>query len=82
MIFSELHEKMGHLGSDRVEELSRQRFYWPYMKGDIEDFIRNECFYVASKRPNVPEKAPLVPILTSSPFEMLCIDYLEISGAP
>ena len=30
-----IHERMGHLGAERVEELSRQRFYWQYMNKDI-----------------------------------------------
>ena len=79
LVFKELHQKMGHLGSDRVEELTRQRFYWPYMQKDVETFIKEKCSCVASKKPNVPEKAPLVPILTSAPFEMLCIDYLKLN---
>ena len=79
LVFTELHQKMGHLGSDRVEELVRQRFYWPYMQKDVNTFIKEKCSCVASKKPNVPEKAPLVPILTSAPFEMLCIDYLKLN---
>ena len=78
LVFSELHQKMGHLGSDRVEELARQRFYWPYMVKDIEFFITQKCSCVASKKPNKSEKAPLVPILTTTPFEMICIDYLKL----
>ena len=78
LIYSELHQKMGHLGCDRVEELARQRFYWPYMKKDIETFVREKCSCLASKKPNVQEKAPLVPILTTTPFEMICIDYLKL----
>ena len=31
LVFSELHQKMGHLASDRVEDLARQRFYWPWV---------------------------------------------------
>ncbi len=79
LVFTELHQKMGHLGSDRVEELARQRFYWPYMTKDVETFIKEKCSCVASKKPNVPEKAPFVPILTSAPFELLCIDYLKLN---
>ena len=74
----ELHQKMGHLGSDRVEELSRQRFYWPYMGDDIKMFVQKKCSCIASKKPNVPETAPLVPIITSAPFEMLNIDFVKL----
>ena len=41
LVYRELHEKLGHLGSDKVEELARQRFYWPYMQADIELYIQN-----------------------------------------
>ena len=33
---------------------------------------------MASKKQNQQEKAPLVPILTTTPFEMVCIDYLKL----
>ena len=41
LVFQELHTKMGHLGPEKVEELARQRFYWPYMARDIAHFIQN-----------------------------------------
>ena len=80
LVFRELHTKMGHLGPEKVEELARQRFYWPYMSRDIEHFIQKECPCIASKRPPVPEKAPLVPIQASAPFELVCIDFLHLDA--
>ena len=38
LVLRELHEKMGHLGVEKVESLCRQRFYWPYMKQDIVSY--------------------------------------------
>ena len=78
LIFNELHTKMGHLGPEKVEELSRQRFYWPYMKADIEDFIQHRCTCVASKQPPLPERAPLIPMVVTAPFEMVSIDFLHL----
>ena len=78
LIFRELHDKLGHLGPEKVEELARQRFYWPYMQADIEHYIREQCACVASKRPNIPERAPLVPISATAPFELVCIDFLHL----
>ena len=78
LVFQELHSKMGHLGHEKVEELSRQRFYWPFMQQDIEFFIRHKCVCLARKQPVLPERAPLVPITTSAPFEMICVDYCEL----
>ena len=78
LVFRELHCKMGHLGSEKVEELARERFYWPYMQSDIETFIRTKCACIADKKPNVPERAPLVPIIVSAPFELVCVDILHL----
>ena len=56
----------------------RQRFYWPYLQADVEKFIREKCSCVADKRPNIPQKAPLVPIVASAPCELVCIDFLHL----
>ena len=77
-IFSELHVEMGHLASERVENLARQRFYWPHMSADIDFFIRKKCSCVITKKPNVTEKAKLVPIKSSYPFEVVSIDFLHL----
>ena len=69
---------MGHLGVEKVEELSRQRFYWPYMKKDIEFHITKKCACIADKAPVVYENAPLFPVVASEPFEMVSIDFLKL----
>ena len=78
LVFTELHQKMGHLASDRVECLARQRFYWPHMITDIIYFIKKKCSCVVSKKPNVQERAKLVPIGASYPFEVVSIDFLHL----
>ena len=76
VVLTELHDKMGHLGSDRVVSLARDRFYWPHMVS--EKYCTQECQCLKDKRPNVKSKAPLVPIQTTYPFEMVSIDYLHL----
>ena len=78
LVFTELHEKMGHLGAEKVEELSRQRFYWPFMKDDIQFYIEKKCACIANKAKTRPEEAPLFPIVATSPFELVSIDYLKL----
>ena len=78
VIYKELHAEMGHLSSERVECLARQRFYWPHMRGDIDFFIRKKCTCVFTKKPNVTEKAKLVPITATYPFEIVSIDFLHL----
>ena len=38
-VYEELHENMGHLGAERVTELARERFYWPFMRADITHYV-------------------------------------------
>ena len=69
---------MGHLGVERVLSLARERFYWPYMRRDIEHFVNNVCRCLKQKRPNLPTREVLSPIQTSSPFQLIAIDYVHL----
>ena len=69
---------MGRLGAERVLDLARQRFFWSRMQADIEYFIQNLCSCIKQRRPVVPIRAPLQPIATTSPFEMISIDFLHL----
>ena len=95
LVFAELHQKMARLAANRVKDLAKQRFYWPYMVKDIGNYVQRKCSCVISKKPNcteraplvpieraplVPtERAPLVPIEATYPFELISIDYLHLN---
>lgn len=32
LVLKHLHDNMGHVGTERVLSLAKQRFYWPYMR--------------------------------------------------
>ena len=76
LVLQELHVKMGHVGSERVLSLARERFYWPRMQHEIEHF--NVCTCVKQKHPHVPPRAPLQPILTNAPFDLISLDFLHL----
>ena len=78
LVIKELHEEMGHLGVDRVLDLTKQRFFWPRMEADIDYFIKNVCPCVKQKRPAIQARAPLQPITTTFPFELISIDFLHL----
>ena len=78
LVYEELHQKLGHLGSEKVVELARRRFFWPYMKKEIEQYVRHRCRCIISKKPNASDRAPLVPIEASSPFELVSMDFLHL----
>ena len=77
-VYKELHQNMGHLGAERVVQLARERFYWPNMEPDITHFVTNECHCLKQRKPAQPTRAPLCSIITSSPFELILIDYLHL----
>ena len=77
-VYVELHVKMAHVGAEKVVELARQRFYWPRMDVDIINFVRKKCRCIVTKKPNVEDRAPLIPIQATYPFEMIEIDYLHL----
>ena len=78
LVYEELHQKMGHVGVEKVCDLAQRRFYWPRMCDDIKNFIQKKCKCVANKQPNVKEKAPLQSIAAQYPFQMISIDYIEL----
>ena len=78
LVYTELHEKLAHLGSDRVLELARQRFFWPKMARDIKNYVQKRCRCIADKKPNIPERAQMMSIESSYPFEVVAIDFIHL----
>ena len=77
-VYEELHQKMGHQGADRVISLAKERFYWPGMDEDITKFVTKRCPCLKDKRPAIPPRAKMVSVKTSSPFEVISMDYLHL----
>jgi transposase InsO family protein len=75
-ILKGIYDDMGHPGRDKTLLLAKTRFYWPGITVDIENHVRvcRRCICRKSKT----VKAPLHPVLTSRPLELLCIDYLLV----
>jgi hypothetical protein len=78
LVLRELHDEMGHVSSDKVMALIRPRFYWPYMEKDVEKYTKTQCRCVKQKTPVKQVKEELTSIHTSSPFELLSLDFLEL----
>ena len=43
LIFTGLHDKMGHLRVERVSHLMRDKVYWPFVIQDLEKYIKENC---------------------------------------
>nr|KAG5711896.1 hypothetical protein BaRGS_026337 [Batillaria attramentaria] len=77
-VLRHLHNDMGHMGVERTVTLVRERFFWPYMAKEIEQYVTKECSCVKDKPPVYYEHAPLKTITTSTPFELVSIDFLHL----
>ena len=67
---------IGHQGRDRTTSLIKQRFFWPRMAKFIKERVQKcgSCI----RRKKAPGKAALVNITSTTPMELVCIDYLSL----
>ena len=72
-----LHNDMGHPSKDRTMSLLRDRFFWPGMTSDTEQWVSN-CERCIKRKSKTDVRAPLVNISTSYPLDLVCIDYLTL----
>eukprot|EP00794_Sanderia_malayensis_P006740 gene6740-7500_t len=70
LVIKELHNNMGHLGTDRVFDLARERFHWPRMYTQIHEYVTKICPCLKDRRPNVHTRAPLQNITSTMPLEL------------
>ena len=75
-VLTSLHDSLGHPGRDKMTALLKQRFYWPGSTADVDRKVSGCRRCVCRKAQG--QKAPIVPILTTQPLELLCIDYLLV----
>ena len=78
LVLHELHDKMGHLGTERVFDLTHRQFYWPRMYTEIDLYVTKQCKRLKYRRPQQPVRAPLESVSSSSPMELVSIDFLHL----
>ena len=71
-----IHDEVGHPGKEKSLWLARQRFYWPGLEKDVNNRIEHCPRCIRRKSPI--KLAELVPIHTSKPMEIVCIDFLSL----
>jgi len=70
-----IHDEAGHQGQGRTLSLARQRFFWVSLERDVREYVKCCKRCVVSKTPEPEGRAPLESIKTSSPLELVCIDF-------
>ncbi|XP_056149826.1 junctional cadherin 5-associated protein [Lampris incognitus] len=69
------HVDAAHQGQFRSLHLVRQRGYWVDMERDVRDHMKSCAHCVIGKTPEPEGHALLESIKTSTPLELMCIDF-------
>lgn len=77
VVLRSLHDECGHMGVERTTELIKDRFYWPRMTTEVEQYIRT-CGRCISRKTLPQRAAPLNQITSNGPLDLVCIDFLQI----
>ena len=78
MVIQSLHNGVGggHLGLTKTLAKIEDRFFWPEMRGDVEDWCQ-QCPNCASRKsPTQNHRAPLIPSYVGCPMECIALDLL------
>ena len=77
-IMQELHAGPleGHLGVDKTVAKIKERFYWPGMYRDVEQWIRTCASCATRKSAPQQNRGPLQTIKTGYPFQVVAVDIL------
>lgn len=74
-VLGQLHDHQGHQGIDRTFKLVRQRFYWPGMYQDVQDFCKHCLRCIVSKDVQPKVKTVMNSIQASKPLEVVALDF-------
>lgn len=77
MVLRSLHDESGHLGIDKTLDLIRNRFYWPKMGVEVEQYLKN-CGRCITRKALPQRAAPLNQITSQGPLDLVCIDFLSL----
>lgn len=77
VVLRAVHDDFGHFGVDRTLDMIRNRFFWPKMSDEVEEYIKNSGKCAIHK--SLPKKAaPLHQIISNGPMDLVCMDFLSM----
>ena len=76
------HDKFGHQGAERTEQLIRSRCYWPRLHQEVRQYMNQCTRCTVGKAPHVKICTPMQSLVAERPLEVVAIDFtlLEPSG--
>ncbi len=69
----------GHLGINKIHQLTSRRYWWPNMRQEVADYVRGCTECQRNKINTQPTRAPLSPIFPmheAMPFETIALDFI------
>ena len=78
LVIQSLHNGVGggHLGLTKPLAKVKDRFFWPEMRSDVEDWCQQCSSCASQKSPSQTPQAPLVPTYVGYPMEHIALDLL------
>ena len=78
LVIQSLHNGVGggHLGLTKTLAKIKDRFFWPGMRSDVEDWCQQCSSCASRKSPSQTPRAPLVPTYVGYPMERIALDLL------
>ena len=74
------HEASGHQGSDRTFSILSDSVYWVGMTRDVNHHC-SHCFKCQVTKAPASKPAPLQPVITTRPWEMVAVDVLKVPAS-
>ncbi|EYC04907.1 hypothetical protein Y032_0085g1856 [Ancylostoma ceylanicum] len=67
----------GHFSKKKILQMLRKRVFWEGMEQDVAKWLR-ECRSCLLANPRKPMVPPLKPFVANKPYEVVCVDLLEM----
>ena len=73
------HDRAGHQGRDRTYHLLNDRYYWPGLARDVNEYVRecHECTF--AKRLPMRHSHATVPGVSEQPFDTMVVDIVDMA---
>ena len=69
-----VHDDAGHQGKETILWLAKQRFHWP----GLEKVVNRNVEQCGGRKTPIRPTAGLVPIETTRPMQLVCIDFVSL----